>query len=133
MIDQAIQQQLIDAARHARTNAYAPYSQFQVGAAVLDERGQITAGANVENASSGLTLCAERVAAAAAVAHGARRLTAVAVVSPGGVTPCGACRQVLAEFGEGLEVVLVDANDLASVRVVPLEMLLPEPFTLGSQ
>jgi cytidine deaminase len=131
-MDAATQQQLITAALAARAHAYAPYSKFQVGAAVLDERGTITAGANVENASSGLTVCAERVAVAGAVAAGARHLSAVAVVSRGGCTPCGACRQVLAEFGRGLEgtleVVLVDANDLARTRVTTLEALLPEPF-----
>ena len=90
-----------------RAHAHAPYSKFQVGAAVLDERGRVHVGCNVENASYGLTVCAERNAVAAAVAAGARRIRAVAVVAQPAVTPCGACRQVLAELADaGTPVVL---------------------------
>lgn len=89
------------AARAAREHAYAPYSKFAVGAAVETTDGRRFTGANVENASYGLTICAERTAVFAAVLAGARRLAAVAVTGPDGTTttPCGACRQVLAEFG----------------------------------
>jgi len=89
------------AARAAREHAYAPYSTFAVGAAVETTDGRRFSGANVENASYGLTICAERTAVFAAVLAGARRLAAVAVSGPDGTTttPCGACRQVLAEFG----------------------------------
>lgn len=89
------------AARAAREHAYAPYSKFAVGAAVETADGRRFTGANVENASYGLTICAERTAVFAAVVAGARRIAAVAVSGPDGVTaaPCGACRQVLAEFG----------------------------------
>ena len=89
------------AARAAREHAYAPYSHFTVGAAVQTADGRRFSGANVENASYGLTICAERAAVFAAVAAGAKRITAVAVSGPDGTTtpPCGACRQVLAEFG----------------------------------
>jgi cytidine deaminase len=89
------------AARAARAHAYAPYSKFAVGAAVETTDGRRFSGANVENASYGLTICAERTAVFAAVLAGARRLAAVAVSGPDGITttPCGACRQVLAEFG----------------------------------
>jgi len=137
MIDQKDQQQLIEAAQAARKQAYAPYSKFLVGSAVLAEDGTITAGANVENASYGLTLCAERVAVGAAVASGARKLVAVAVVTSGGASPCGACRQVLAEFGGEMDVVLVDAGaptagDPTNVRVMTLDALLPEQFQLHS-
>ena len=89
------------AAVAARAHAYAPYSQFAVGAAIETADGRRFTGANVENASYGLTICAERTAMFAAVNAGAKRITAVAVTGPDGVTtpPCGACRQVLAEFG----------------------------------
>jgi cytidine deaminase len=89
------------AARAARALAYAPYSQFTVGAAVETADGRRFTGANIENASYGLTICAERTAVFAAVLAGAKRIAAVAVSGPDGVTtaPCGACRQVLAEFG----------------------------------
>lgn len=92
---------LVDAAWVARDHAYAPYSKFAVGAALLAADGRIFVGCNVENISFGLTNCAERVAIGAAVAAGVRDFVAVAVVADTGVpvSPCGACRQVLAEFG----------------------------------
>ena len=92
---------LVETAWHARDHAYAPYSNFQVGAALLSADGRIFSGCNVENISYGLTNCAERVAIGAAVAAGVREFLAVAVVADTGVpiSPCGACRQVLAEFG----------------------------------
>lgn len=98
--------ELMAVARSAKQRAYAPYSRFQVGAAVATDRG-VFSGANVENASYGLSICAERVAAASAVAAGARRIDAVAVTSsaPGPVSPCGACRQFLYEFGPEMTVV----------------------------
>ena len=132
MLDGKVQQELIDAALAARQQAYAPYSKFLVGAAVLAEDGTITPGANVENASYGLTICAERVAATAAVAAGARKIKAVAIATGGAFAPCGACRQVLAEFGGSMDVVLVDADDPANFRVTTLDVLLPEQFELDS-
>jgi len=120
---------LEEAARAARRHAHAPYSRFRVGAAVL-AGGKVHAGANVENASYGLTLCAERVAACAAIAAGARRLDAVVVASPGEdpIPPCGACLQVLAELaGPDLPVVLAGARGR---RVeTTLGELLPRAFT----
>ena len=92
---------LVELAWKARESAYAPYSNFAVGAALLAEDGRVFQGCNVENISYGLTNCAERVAIGAAVAAGVRKFAAVAVVADTGVpiSPCGACRQVLAEFG----------------------------------
>ncbi len=129
-----VQKQLVESALAIRQQAYAPYSKFLVGAAVLTEDGAVFTGANVENASYGLTLCAERVAAAAAVAAGHRKITAVAVATAGrgagGAAPCGACRQFLAEFGRSMDVLLVDANRPENVKQMSLADLLPEQFHL---
>jgi cytidine deaminase len=98
---------LVHAARDARRRAYAPYSRFRVGAAVLTATGRIISGANVENASYGLSVCAERTAIQRAVTDGSRRLRAVAVsTGRAGALPCGACRQVMLEFG--VRTVIVD-------------------------
>lgn len=121
-------QQLIDAALRARQQAYAPYSKFAVGAAVLAGEGQIFAGCNVENASLGLTNCAERTAIFAAVAAGHRQFAALAVATDGGCSPCGACRQVLAEFSDELPILIVDARSEGKVNEVCLSELLPLRF-----
>jgi cytidine deaminase len=119
---------LVKAARVVRARAHAPYSKFRVGAAVLDERGRIHVGCNVENASYGLTICAERNAVAAAVAAGARRIRAVAVFTENVATPCGACRQVLMELGgPATDVVLAAPKGAALGRT--LGQLLPEAFS----
>ena len=101
---------LVERAIEARKAAYAPYSRFAVGAALLAESGRVFCGCNVENLSFGLTICAERNAVAAAVAAGERKFRAIAIVadSKTPVSPCGACRQVLAEFGMELEVTCVN-------------------------
>lgn len=123
---QAEIQKLVTAATKAREAAYVPYSQFAVGAALLASSGKIYTGCNVENASYGLTVCAERNALFHAVAQGERRFTAVAVVTQNGVTPCGACRQVLAEFNAQLTVIVAD---IAGGRCVyNLAELLPDAF-----
>ena len=120
--------QLIDAARRAAGNAYAPYSNYRVGAAVLCEDGRVFTGCNVENASYGLTMCAERTAIFSAMAGGAGKFTAVAIHAPQPPSPmpCGACRQVMSEWGMDI-VVLVSGHD-GSVREFTLAELLPFSF-----
>jgi len=122
-------QELIDLAIQARAHAYAPYSGFAVGAALRATSGAVFSGANVENASFGLTICAERSAVVRAIAAAEQSFDAIAVVAdtPGVVTPCGACRQVLAEFATpGFVVVL--ANVAGAAETVPLAELLPRSF-----
>jgi cytidine deaminase len=119
---------LLAAARAVRARAHAPYSKFRVGAAVLDERGRVHVGCNVENASYGLTVCAERNAIAAAVAAGAKRIGAVAVCAEPVASPCGACRQVLAEFGGPATEVLL-AGPKGAVAAHRLGALLPLQFS----
>ena len=120
---------LIAAATAARREAYAPYSRFAVGAALLTADGQVYTGCNVENASYGLGVCAERNAIFHGVADGARRFTAVAVVTENGVTPCGACRQVLAEFNPQMTVIVADTAGRRTIY--RLDELLPHAFGPG--
>jgi cytidine deaminase len=98
---------LVKSAAEARNHAHAPYSKFFVGAAVLTKSGKIFTGCNIENVSLGLTICAERAAIATAVAHGEKELLAIAVVADSSepVVPCGACRQVMAEFNSAMKIV----------------------------
>ena len=123
---------LRDAAADVRTRAYAPYSGFAVGAALLDEGGRVFAGANVENASYGLCLCAERSAVAQAVAAGSHRFVALAIVAPGPhpATPCGMCRQVLSEFAPSFPVhcYTADGQSLST----DVASLLPDAFGPGN-
>ena len=120
-------ERMVRAATECRLSAYAPYSGYAVGADVLDEQDRIFTGCNVENSSFGLTMCAERVAVGTAIAAGSRSIRCVVVVSPGGVAPCGACRQILHEFSDGGEVVLVDSSSGQS-RHLDQAGLLPEAF-----
>ena len=119
---------LIRAAAFARENAHPPYSGFKVGAALEDGSGRIHTGCNIENASYGLTVCAERVAVWKAMSEGVRAFRRIAVVTAAAklTTPCGACRQLLWEFCGNIEIIL--ANLQGDARVIPLQDLLPEAF-----
>lgn len=126
-------EELIKKAIEVRENSYSPYSDFKVGAAILCSSGKIYTGTNVENASYGASICAERSAVTAAISCGERKFIAIAVV--GGkdklefCPPCGICRQVLSEFGGGsIKVVLCDEKD---VKTYSLSELLPESFSLN--
>ena len=121
---------MIRAAIAARKKAVAPYSNFKVGAAVLTRSGVIVTGANVENASYGLTCCAERVAIFKALTDGLRGFVAMAVVAriAGGPMPCGACRQILSEFAPKAIVLVADTRAPKQVRQFPVSDLLPLAF-----
>jgi len=127
-VGQPLRQQLVELAREARRQAYAPYSRFEVGAAVLFENGRMYAGCNVENASFGATCCAEQVAILAGVADGCRRLKTIAVVCEGErpVWPCGVCRQTIYEFGPDAAVIAATLE--GAVEEVSIQELLPQPF-----
>ena len=116
------------AALDARRHAHAPFSHFQVGAAIVDAAGRIHTGCNVENATYGLTLCAERVAVFKAISEGARKFTRVAVAADTDTLtpPCGACRQILWEFCGDVELVLV--NPRGKAETLRLKDLFPRPF-----
>ena len=123
--------ELVAAARAARDRAYAPYSGFRVGAALLTEQGDVVTAGNVENASYGLAICAERSAVVAAVATGCRSFQAIAVAGngPDPVTPCGACRQVLREFPRGVDLEVLCAGEAGdALLTTTLGDLLPESF-----
>ena len=121
------QDKLVSLAAEARKKAHAPYSNLSVGAALLAKSGRVYTGCNVENASYGLSVCAERVAVFKAVSEGERKFEAIAVVSENGITPCGACRQVLIEFGDDIQVIVADTA--GHQRAFALTDLLPEGFT----
>ena len=119
-------QQLVAAAQSARKQAHAPYSNYAVGAAVLTVNGEIIPGCNVENASYGGTICAERVALTAAIAQGKRELKAIAVVTVDGGSPCGLCRQVMIELGAEMDVYIGD--ETGNFRSTTVRALLPDAF-----
>ncbi len=129
-LNPATAERLMNAAREAAENAYVPYSNFPVGAAVLTSGGEVITGCNVENASYPLSVCAERVAINSAVAAGHRHLSAIAITAPNvpSVTPCGGCRQVISEFrmpGQPLWVVLEGET---SPEILEIDDLLPRSF-----
>jgi cytidine deaminase len=124
--------QLVRAAVRARERAVAPYSKFKVGAALLTKGGEIILGANVESASYGLTCCAERVALFKALTDGRKDFIAVAVVArvPGGPMPCGACRQLLAEYAPAAKVLIADSRTPGKIREFTVRDLLPLAFAI---
>lgn len=124
--------ELIQQALEAQRRAYAPYSEFLVGAAIRTSDGTVVTGCNVENASYGLSICAERAALVAMVNQGVREIESVVVASRGAVTPCGACRQVLAEFGLNYQVVLVDSETGEVQQRWLMQDLLPSAFRLSN-
>ncbi len=117
---------LVQQALEVRERAYAPYSGYKVGAALLATSGKVYTGCNVENAVYPLTLCAERVAVVRAVSEGDRDFIAIAVATAGGGSPCGACRQVLREFGEQIVVLIADRT--GNYRQTTVAALLPDSF-----
>ena len=121
-------QELIEAATKVRENAYAPFSEFKVGSALETDDGEIVVGSNVESASYGLTVCAERVAVWNAISRGKRKITKIVVVTDTEnlTPPCGVCRQIIWEFGGDIPVIL--ANLKGKVEVVQMRELLPRAF-----
>lgn len=126
-IDEETIEKLIETARAARAWAYAPYSHYAVGAALLTESGKIYDGVNIENAAYPTGICAERVAVFKAVSEGEREFNTIVVVTDNGGSPCGSCRQVLAEFGLSTRLLIVD--DTGKIHVdTTVEQLLPQAF-----
>ncbi len=119
-------EELVTAAKAVRKHSYSPYSNFAVGAALLGKSGKIYTGTNVENASFPLTVCAERAAIFKAVSEGEREFDSIAVVTSSGAAPCGACRQVLEEFGGDIRVIIANLNKRRKVYTV--SDLLPHGF-----
>lgn len=128
MLTDELRSTLIQTAVEARKWAYAPYSNYPVGAALLTASGRIYEGVNVENAAYPTTICAERVAVFKAVSEGERDFQAIAVVTENGGSPCGSCRQVLAEFGLEIAVLIADATGNLAEELI-LRELLPQAFT----
>jgi len=121
------QRELVAQAMDARERAYAPYSGYRVGATLLGKSGRVYTGCNVENAVYPLCTCAERVAVVKAVSEGERGFVALAIVTENGGAPCGSCRQVLREFGEGIVVLIADAT--GDYRETTVAELLPDSFS----
>ena len=126
-IPEETRQELIEKALKVRLNAYAPYSNYRVGAALLTAKGEVFTGANVENAAYPDSICAERSAIFSAVSAGEREFQAIVVATSNGGTPCGSCRQVLSEFGLDIEVILVDEEG-SMVQQTSVRDLLPGAF-----
>ncbi|MEG0515798.1 MAG: cytidine deaminase [Cetobacterium sp.] len=130
-LDEKLILEYVDKAIMARENAYAPYSKFKVGAVLVDENGNETSGANIENASYGLSNCAERSAIFAAASKGMRKIKLIAVVADttGPVSPCGACRQVIKEFADD-DTIIILGNLKRDYKLMTMEELLPYGFEL---
>jgi len=127
-LTQTEKQSLIDLANVARRHAYVPYSKYRVGAAVKTKSGKIFTGVNVENASYPETMCAERIAIFRAVSEGEKEFEAISVVTDNGGSPCGGCRQVMAEFGLDTVVLIADGEGKL-LKEMTVKELLPEAFT----
>jgi cytidine deaminase len=123
---------LVQAAANARDGSVSSYSKFKVGAALLTWSGEIIGGANVESASYGLTCCAERIALFKALTDGKKKFIAIAVVArcDDGPMPCGACRQLLAEYAPDAKVFIADSDDLKNIRTFTVQKLLPSAFVI---
>ena len=121
-------EKLIKVAEKARKRAYTPYSKFKVGAAILSSDGKIFTGCNIENASFGLTVCAERVAILKAISEGSSKFEAIAIVGDTNrpCSPCGACRQVISEFGKDIKIIM--SNLKGDIKIKKIDELLPEAF-----
>lgn len=130
MLTDELRQKLIESSLSARRWAYAPYSNYLVGAALLTSSGKIYDGVNVENAAYPTSICAERVAVFKAVSEGERKFTTLAVASNNGGTPCGACRQVLSEFGQDIKVLIVNGEGVVEQETTIAELL---PGAFGPQ
>jgi len=130
-MDSNIRENVVQAALDAQQLAYARYSQFRVGAALFAVDGRIFTGCNVENASYGLTICAERAAVFAAIAAGQQQFELLAIATRGGAAPCGACRQVLVEFAPNLPILLIDSDQPSRTAEVNLRELLPCAFAFS--
>ncbi len=131
MLNDEIRKHLVGVAGEARQWAYAPYSHYAVGAALLAASGKTYSGVNVENAAYPTSMCAERTALFKAVSEGERQFEAIAVVTANGGSPCGACRQALAEFG--LDIMVIIANEGGKIlQEMPVKDLLPGAFTPDS-
>lgn len=128
MLTEEIRRELLLQAVDVRQNAYAPYSKYTVGAALLARNGKIFIGANVENAAYPLTMCADRAAVFNAVSQGERGFVAIAIATEDGGAPCGSCRQVLAEFGLDIQVLLINASG-ELVDEMTVGDLLPKSFS----
>ena len=123
--------QLLQIAKDFSKNSYSPYSKFKVGAAVLCEDDKVFGGTNIENASYGLSMCAERVALFSAIANGAQKIKAIAIyTSKGNTTPCGACRQVIAEFSNNADIIYNTKDN--TVKIEKISSLLPKSFNKKS-
>jgi cytidine deaminase len=123
---------LVQAAAKAREGSVSPYSKFKVGVALLTKSGEIITGANVESASYGLTCCAERVALFKALTDGEKKFAAIAIVAraKNGPMPCGACRQLLAEYAPDAKVFVADSDDLKKILEFTVRKLLPSAFVI---
>lgn len=129
-LSQDKREKLITLAQSVRKNAYAPYSNYSVGSALLTESGEYYDGVNVENAAYPTSMCAERTAVFKAVSHGERKIVALAVVSENGGAPCGACRQVLSEFGDDVLILMVKEDGEVTLET-SLRDFLPHSFGPG--